>query len=201
MDYTPGIFEMDLSKFSPDNHNKVKATICNQLALYVTMYSPLQMAADIPENYATKMNAFQFIKDVAVDWEQSKYLLAEPGDYIVVARQVKKSSLDKASKSLATLANGKKVYVNGATAFCKGNKDVWFVGGVTDENKRTLSFSLDFLIPGKHYEATVYEDAPDADYEKNPEAYSILKKTVDSTTILNMTMARGGGFAISIKEI
>jgi len=201
MDYTPGIVEMDLSKFSPNNHNKVKATICNQLALYVTMYSPLQMAADLPENYATKMNAFQFIKDVALDWEQSKYLLAEPGDYIVVARQVKKSSLDKASKSLATLAHGKSGYVNGATEFSKGNKDVWFVGGVTDENKRTLSFGLDFLTPGKHYEATVYEDAPDADFEKNPEAYSIMKKTVDSTTILTMTMARGGGFAISIKEV
>lgn len=201
MDYTPGILAMDITKYSPGNPNKFKATICNQLALYVTMYSPLQMAADLPENYATRMAPFQFIKDVALDWEQSKYLLAEPGDYIVVARQVKKSALDKASKSVAKLADGKSDYVNGATEFCKGSNDVWFVGGVTDENKRTLSFGLDFLTPGKQYEATMYEDAADADYEKNPEAYSISKKIVDSTTILKMTMARGGGFAISIREI
>ena len=90
MDFTPGIFEMDLSKFC-SNKSKVKATIANQLALYLTMYSPLQMAADFPEHYEQFMDAFQFIKDVAIDWQKSKYLLAEPGDYIVVARKAKKS--------------------------------------------------------------------------------------------------------------
>jgi hypothetical protein len=89
MDYTPGIFEMDVSKLSPNNHSHVNSTLANQLALYVTMYSPLQMAADIPENYNRFPDAFQFIKDVALDWSDSKYLEAEPGDYITVARKAK----------------------------------------------------------------------------------------------------------------
>lgn len=89
MDYTPGIFEMDISKLNPDNNSHVNSTIANQLALYVTMYSPLQMAADLPEHYEQFMDAFQFIKDVAVDWEDSIYLEAEPGDYITVARKEK----------------------------------------------------------------------------------------------------------------
>ncbi|CAM3925845.1 glycoside hydrolase family 97 protein [Flavobacterium sinopsychrotolerans] len=89
MDYTPGIFEMDLSKLNPDNHSHVNSTIANQLALYVTMYSPLQMAADTPENYDRFPDAFQFIKDVAVDWSDSKYLEAEPGQYVTVARKAK----------------------------------------------------------------------------------------------------------------
>ncbi len=89
MDYTPGIFEMDVSKLSPSNHSHVNSTLANQLALYVTMYSPLQMAADLPENYNRFSDAFQFIKDVALDWSDSKYLEAEPGDYITVARKAK----------------------------------------------------------------------------------------------------------------
>jgi len=89
MDYTPGIFEMDISKLNPNNNSHVNSTIANQLALYVTMYSPLQMAADLPEHYEQFMDAFQFIKDVAIDWEDSIYLEAEPGDYITVARKAK----------------------------------------------------------------------------------------------------------------
>lgn len=89
MDYTPGIFEMDLSKFSPGNKSHVNSTIANQLALYVTLYSPLQMAADFPEHYNKFPDAFQFIKDVAVDWSESNYLEAEPGQYITVARKAK----------------------------------------------------------------------------------------------------------------
>ena len=89
MDYTPGIFEMDLSKMNKDNNSHVNSTIANQLALYVTMYSPLQMAADTPENYDRFPDAFQFIKDVAVDWSDSKYLEAEPGQYVTVARKAK----------------------------------------------------------------------------------------------------------------
>jgi glucan 1,4-alpha-glucosidase len=89
MDYTPGIFEMDISKISPNNKSHCNSTLANQLALYVTMYSPLQMAADLPENYERFMDAFQFIKDVAVDWSDSKYLEAEPGQYITVARKAK----------------------------------------------------------------------------------------------------------------
>lgn len=100
MDFTPGIFKMDLSTFAPNNHNKKRATIANQLALYVTMYSPLQMAADFPEHYAEKADAFQFIKDVPVDWSESHYLDAEPGEFIIVARREK---------------NGRSWYVGGVT--------------------------------------------------------------------------------------
>lgn len=89
MDYTPGIFEMDISKLNPDNNSHVNSTLANQLALYVTMYSPLQMAADLPKHYEQFMDAFQFIKDVAIDWEKSVYLEAEPGDFITIARKEK----------------------------------------------------------------------------------------------------------------
>ena len=92
MDYTPGIFEMDISKLNPDNNSHVNSTIANQLALYVTMYSPLQMAADLPEHYEQFMDAFQFIKDVAIDWDESHYLEAEPGEYLTVARKAKDES-------------------------------------------------------------------------------------------------------------
>jgi alpha-glucosidase len=92
MDYTPGIFEMDISKASPSNKSHANCTLANQLALYVTLYSPLQMAADFPENYDRFPDAFQFIKDVAVDWDESKYLEAEPGQYITVARKAKGSN-------------------------------------------------------------------------------------------------------------
>jgi hypothetical protein len=92
MDYTPGVFEMDISKINPDNNSWVNSTLTNQLALYVTMYSPLQMAADLPENYERFMDAFQFIKDVPVDWKESKYLEAEPGYYLTIARKDKNSN-------------------------------------------------------------------------------------------------------------
>ena len=167
MDYTPGIFVMDLASVTDGRNNSwVNATIANQLALYVTMSSPLQMAADLPEHYEQFMDAFQFIKDVDVDWLQSKYLLAEPGEYVVVARQGKK--------------NGQ-----------------WFCGGVTDDQKRTLEVPMNFLEPGKTYEATIYADADDADYKDNPQGYKIWKQNVTSEDVLTMTMARGGGFAIS----
>ena len=89
MDYTPGIFEMDIQKINPGNTSHVNSTLANQLALYVILYSPLQMAADLPENYNRFLDAFQFIKDVALDWDESKYLEAEPGEYITIARKVK----------------------------------------------------------------------------------------------------------------
>ena len=91
MDFTPGIFRTDLGSFAPGNTEHKRATTANQLALYVTMYSPLQMAADLPEHYMEKADAFQFIKDVAVDWSESRYLDAEPGEFIVVARRAKNS--------------------------------------------------------------------------------------------------------------
>ena len=170
MDYTPGIFVQDLASVT-DGRNKswVNATIANQLGLYVTMSSPLQMAADLPEHYEQFMDAFQFIKDVDIDWIQSRYLLAEPGDYIVVARQGKK--------------NGQ-----------------WFVGGVTDDQKRTLDVPMNFLDPEKKYIATIYRDADNADYKDNPQAYVIERIPVTYETVLPVTMARGGGFAISLTE-
>ncbi len=167
MDYTPGIFEQNLKEYC-GNDSWVNATIANQLALYLTMYSPLQMAADVPEHYEQFMDAFRFIKDVAIDWSESRYLLAEPGDYIVVARKAKKDGQ-------------------------------WFVGGVTDENRRTLDVPMDFLEPGRTYEATIYADAEDTDYRDNPQAYSIICRAVTSEDVLQMSMARGGGFAISLK--
>lgn len=169
MDYTPGIFSMEVSKLNPTNNSHVNATIANQLALYVTLYSPLQMAADVPEHYEQYMDAFQFIKDVAVDWDESRYLLAEPGDLIVIARRAKGSS-------------------------------EWFVGGVTDENRRTAELRLDFLDPEKSYVATLYADAPDADYRTNPEAYTIRTGKVTAKSKLKVEMAAGGGFALSIRE-
>ena len=161
---------MDLASVTDGrNDSWVNATIANQLALYVTMSSPLQMAADLPEHYEQFMDAFQFIKDVDIDWIQSKYLLAEPGEYVVVARQGKK--------------NGQ-----------------WFCGGVTDDHKRTLEVPMNFLEPGRTYEATIYADAENADYKEAPQAYTITTKTVTSEDVLSMTMARGGGFAISFTE-
>lgn len=213
MDYTPGIFETDMNKTSGwDEH--LKYTICNQLGLYVTFYSPLQMAADLPENYARFMDAFQFIKDVAVDWDKSIYLEAEPGAYIITARHPKLSSLNKAAAGVATLADGKKDMLGGAARYVYAlpedatakdlegatPRDVWYVGGITDENAREFNVKLNFLKPGEKYEATIYADAPDADYETNSQAYTITKKTVTSKSVLKMRMARSGGFAISIRS-
>ena len=168
MDFTPGIFKMDITSFAPGNQGKKKrATIANQLALYVTMYSPLQMAADMPEHYEAHMDAFRFIKDVPVDWKKSVYLDAEPGEYIVVARQDKKS-------------------------------DAWYVGGVTNEDSRDYTLEFDFLPSDKEYMATIYADAPDADCFDNPETYKISEMQVNSNTSAMIHMARGGGFAISL---
>jgi alpha-glucosidase len=170
MDYTPGIFETDCSKVNPDNDSRVRSTLVRQLALYVTLYSTLQMAADLPENYERFMDAFQFIKDVAIDWDETKYLEAEPGDYVTIARRA------------------------------KGTND-WYVGCTADENGHETKLALDFLTPGKKYEATIYADAKDASWDKNPQAYTITHKKVTNKTKLNLKAASGGGFAISIKEI
>ena len=170
MDYTPGIFEMDISKLNPENHSHVNSTLARQLALYVTMYSPLQMAADLPENYMRFADAFQFIKDVAIDWDDSRALAAEPGDYITIARKA------------------------------KGTNN-WFVGTTVDENGYLSNLKFDFLDEGKQYLATIYADAPDANYKTNPQAYTISKVLVTNKSILKQKCAPGGGYAISITEI
>lgn len=169
MDYTPGIFEMDMWKNNPSNQNHVNSTLARQLALYVTMYSPLQMAADMIENYEKHMDAFQFIKDVAVDWDDSRYMEAEPGRYIVVARKAK-------------------------------GTDNWFVGCTASEHGHTSKLKFNFLTPGKKYMATIYADAKDAHYKTNPQAYVIKKSMVTSKTVMKLTAAPGGGYAISIIE-
>lgn len=170
MDYTPGIFEMDINKLNPNSHTHVNSTLARQLALYVTMYSPLQMAADLPENYERFMDAFQFIKDVAVDWDESRYLEAEPGRYIVAARKAKGT----------------------------GN---WFIGCTSGEEGHASKLKLDFLDSDKKYIATVYEDAEEAHYLTNPQAYHIRKGIVTAKSVLKMKAAAGGGYAISVMEV
>ena len=168
MDYTPGIFQTKLDYYFPGDKRFVKTTLAKQLALYVTMYMPLQMAADLPENYKKHMDAFQFIKDVAADWDDTKILSAEPGDYVITARKA------------------------------KGTEN-WFVGGITDENKREYTVDFSFLEKGKKYEAVIYEDGKDADYIDNPQSYNIYKKQITSKSKIPFKMVRSGGFAISIK--
>ncbi|MFA6335141.1 MAG: glycoside hydrolase family 97 protein [Bacteroidales bacterium] len=170
MDYTPGIFETKISKVNPKNNSFAHTTLARQLALYVTMYSPLQMVADLPENYNHFLDAFQFIKDVAIDWDDTKVIEAEPGDYITIARKAKGT----------------------------GN---WFIGNTSDENGHKSKFKLSFLDAGKKYQATIYADAKDAHFEKNPQAYTIQKIEVTNNTEINLKAAPGGGFAISIIEI
>ncbi|MCF0201938.1 MAG: glycoside hydrolase family 97 protein [Bacteroidaceae bacterium] len=166
MDYTPGILETQLNTWS-DNTSFVHTTLVGQLALYCTMYSPLQMAADLVENYEKYDDAFQFIRDVACDWDDSKYLEAEPAKYVTVARKAK-------------------------------GTDNWFVGGKCDADGHTTTLTFDFLDNGVRYEAAIYQDAPDAHYEKNPKAYKITKKVIKKGTKLTIKQAPGGGFAISL---
>jgi glucan 1,4-alpha-glucosidase len=172
MDYTPGIFEMDISKINPENKSHVNSTLANQLALYVTMYSPLQMAADLPENYNRFPDAFQFIKDVAVDWDDSKYIEAEPGEYITVARKAKGTGrwflgsvggeqprtskirfdfLEPGKTYIAT------IYADGPTADYKTNPQAYTIRKVIATNKSALSqfvaagggYAISFIEAGK----------------------------------------------------
>lgn len=166
MDYTPGIFETQMKNWS-SNQSYVHTTLAGQLALYLVMYSPLQMAADLPEHYEKYSDAFQFIRDVAVDWDDSKYIEAEPGDYITVARKAK-------------------------------GTDNWFIGGKCDENGHKAVIKLDFLDKGKTYECTIYSDAPNADYDKNPKAYTITRKHLKYGDVLKINEAPGGGFGVSL---
>ena len=169
MDYTPGIMEMDISKVNPNRKTRVVATIANQLALYVTMYSPLQMAADLPENYEKFIDAFQFIKDVALDWDQSIYLEAEPGRYVTVARKAKGTEnwfvgsvagteqhisnisldfLDKDKKYIAT------IYADGKDADWKTNPQSYAIekGVVTNKTKLKIK-----TVPAGGYAISIFE--------------------------------------------
>jgi len=168
MDYTPGIFKMK-GYVASAPARQMHTTICKQLALYVTLYSPLQMVADLPENYEAHKDAFQFIRDVTTDWDDTKILGAEPGDFIYIARREKGSSK-------------------------------WFVGAITDENRRVADLNLSFLEKDNKYLATIYRDAPDADWKNNPEAYTIEKFIVNDKSKLRLELVSGGGAAISIVQ-
>lgn len=180
MDYTPGVFEMDISKLNPGNNSHVNSTLANQLALYLTMYSPLQMAADLPENYMRFPDAFQFIKDVAVDWDDSKYLEAEPGAYLTVARKAKKTGKwflgsvggEEARTSNIVfdfLENGKQyiatVYADAPNAHYKTNPQAYTIKKIVATNKTKLK---QWVAAGGGY-AISFEEA-------TPEMIKALKK-------------------------
>ncbi|WP_445381201.1 glycoside hydrolase family 97 protein [Robiginitalea sp. IMCC43444] len=170
IDFTPGVFNIKFEEYKKDN--RVSTTLAHQLALYVVIYSPIQMACDLPEHYMLdgKVHpAFQFITDVGVDWQQSKVLNGEVGDFVTIARQERET----------------------------GN---WFVGGITDEKERDLNLAFDFLEDGKTYSAKVYRDADDAHWETNPQAYAIEEMDLNKGDQLDIHLAPGGGFAISIVE-
>jgi len=140
--------------------------------LYVVIYSPIEMACDLPEHYMVdgKIHpAFQFITDVGVDWQQSKVLNGEVGDYVTIARQEKGT----------------------------GN---WFIGGISDENARSLEINFDFLDDGQTYQAVLYKDGENAHWDKNPTDIDIEKLTVDKNTKLTIHLAEGGGFAMSLMK-
>ncbi|MCH4889845.1 glycoside hydrolase family 97 protein [Acidaminobacter sp. JC074] len=166
IDYTPGIFDVTI-----DNGTyRVHTTRAKQLALYVILYSPLQMITDLPENYlddsSKPYEEFKFVQDVAVDWDESKIISAEIGDYVMTARKTK-------------------------------GKDEWFVGCITDEESRELSLPLDFLGEGL-YTAEVYTDDTNTDYLTNPNNVATYKLLVDNTDVLPISLSQGGGTAIRL---
>ena len=167
MDFTPGVFDITIPS-KPDN--QVNTTLAKQLALYVTIYSPVQMACDLPEHYEKYPDAFNFIKEVGVDWETTKILNGEIGEFITTARKE------------------------------KGSGD-WFVGAITNEKSRDISFKLDFLDPNEQYLAKMYKDGPTADYKTNPESYVIESVSVTSASIVEAKLAPGGGLAMTIFKV
>ena len=171
MDFTPGIFDLTLSRSATGarqpHEPRVRTTLAKQLALYVVLYSPLQMAADLPESYANQP-AFQFIRDVAVDWDTTRVLDGRIGDYVAVARKAK-------------------------------GTDEWFVGAISDEEGRTLDLPASFLTPGRRYVAEVYADGPGAHWRDDPTPVAISRRPVMATSRLRMVLAPGGGQAIRIR--
>lgn len=164
IDYTPGIFNILFDEYKKDQ--RVNATLANQLALFVVFYSPLVMAADLPEHYDGHP-AFEFIKNVPCDWDTTLVLNAAIGDYVTVAR--------------------------------KNNKD-WFLGAVTDENKRTLSVPLNFLPSNATFTAIQYADGDSADWKSNPTDYKITSTVVTNKNTFTLNLAAGGGAAIHFKS-
>ncbi len=174
MDFTPGIFDMGFNGLGADT-NRPQTTLAKQLALYVVMYSPIQMAADLPRNYLAKPDAFQFIQDVPTDWQQSIALQGEVGDYVVFARKERKR--DQYS----------------------GND--WYLGAVTDEKARTLEVKLDFLDKAKKFEAQIYRDGDKAEWVNNPYDLKVEKRIVTADDKLTLKLATSGGTAIRFKAL
>ena len=174
MDFTPGIFDMGFNGLEADK-NRPQTTLAKQLAAYVVLYSPIQMAADLPENYLAKRDAFQFILDVPTDWTKSIGLAGEVGDFVVMARQAKQTE--------------------------RYSGDDWFVGAVTNEDARTVDISLDFLDANKQYEAQIYRDGDDAHWETNPYEYVIETQQVSSKDKMTLKLAASGGTAIRFKAL
>ncbi|WP_282041440.1 glycoside hydrolase family 97 protein [Winogradskyella flava] len=167
IDYTPGIFNIKFDEYKKDN--QVNTTIAQQLALYVVIYSPIQMAADLVEHYEANPEPLQFIRDVGVDWSETKVLNGEVGDYVTIARKERET----------------------------GN---WFVGGITDENARTLDLAFDFLDDNQNYEVILYKDGENAHWNDNPLDIDIEEIEITKGSKLTVALAEGGGFAISLKK-
>lgn len=170
IDFTPGAFNIKFDEYKTGN--QVNTTLAHQLALYVVLYSPIQMACDLPEHYKIdgKVHpAFQFITDVGVDWQQTSVLDAEVGDFVTIARQERETGS-------------------------------WFIGGITNENERTQELTFNFLEEGKTYNAKLYKDAADAHWNQNPQAYEIEELVLTSSSHLKVKLASGGGFALSIVQ-
>ena len=174
MDFTPGIFDMSFNGLGDDT-NRPQTTLAKQLALYVVLYSPIQMAADLPKNYLAKPDAFQFIQDVPTDWQQSVALDGEVGDFIVFARKERKSA--------------------------KYSGNDWYLGAVTDEKARTIEVKLDFLEQGKKFEAQIYKDGKNAEWKNNPYDLAIEKLIVTTNDKLTLKLATSGGTAIRFKAL
>ncbi|WP_166420605.1 glycoside hydrolase family 97 protein [Pseudoalteromonas sp. Z1A8] len=174
MDFTPGIFDMSFNGLGGDT-NRPQTTLAKQLALYVVLYSPIQMAADLPKNYLEKPDAFQFIQDVPTNWQQSVALDGEVGDFIVFARKERKSA--------------------------KYSGNDWYLGAVTDEKARTIEVKLDFLEQGKKFEAQIYKDGKNAEWKNNPYDLVIEKRIVTTNDKLTLKLATSGGTAIRFKAL
>ena len=169
MDFTPGIFDMSFNGLG-DKTNRPQTTLAKQLALYVVLYSPIQMAADLPRNYEANMEAFQFIRDVPTDWQESIAIAGEIGDYVAFARHER-------------------------------NGDDWYLGALTDEKSRQLTFKLDFLDSNKRYQAQIYRDGKNADWVNTPYDLTIEKKEVTAKDKLTINLATSGGVAIRFKAL
>ncbi|NMR27169.1 glycoside hydrolase family 97 protein [Pseudoalteromonas sp. NEC-BIFX-2020_015] len=174
MDFTPGIFDMGFNGLGAKT-NRPQTTLAKQLALYVVMYSPIQMAADLPRNYLAKPEAFQFIQDVPTDWQHSIALAGEVGDYIVFARKERKRD------------------------GYSGND--WYLGAVTDEHARTVDIKLDFLDGDKVFEAQIYRDGKNAEWKNNPYDIKIEQRIVSAKDTISLKLATSGGTAIRFKAL